>query len=532
MSYIGTTVPIPLGGLGLQTDDPMTSLPPNALIKANNISLFSGRISKSKGSSKFNTQTLTDSVVGVYDWWPTPSLQRLIAVTADGSIWRDTGDGSFNSATPIETGLGPYSTDVKMVTGGQESAGNNRKLFILGDSEQIQVINGDGGSTSDIANPSTDWATGNYPTFGIIYQGRLCVFGSSADPHRAYFSTPDDHEDFTTGSPPTFAVFPGEGEGLVSAAVYRGLLFLFKRPFGVYIIDGRDPLTTNWTTVRYSDSFGVASPHAVLQVLGDLIAGNSFGSYTSLQASDAFGDFEAGDVLANASIENYIRTQFNQIGLPYAQSIYYPEKKLAFFSGYSTSISGPDRMLVIDMSKQQPRFSLETKDIPTSLGLRKDTFGILRPMYGTADGDILIMDQDNYLVNGTPYLAEFQTAYTDFSFASSELGGKNKIFDFLELNYVPTGNNNFSVDVFIDGELRDTLTFSQTYGTPLDSFVLDSDVLAGDPAGSRNRKPLKSCTGNRISVRVYNGAYNEGFTVERILVGFRLSDERVYAAQV
>jgi len=152
-------------------------------------------------------------------------------------------------------------------------------------------------------------------------------------------------------------------------------------------------------------------------------------------------------------------------------------------------------------------------------------------MYGAIDGFVYLMDQETYSMNGQAYIGEFQTPYTDFSFASPELSGKNKIFDFLEVNYLATGNNNFFVDVYIDGQFRQTLTFTQVLGAALDSFVLDVDKLAGAPNGSRNRKPLLSCTGAKISLRFYNNNVNEAFIVERAVVGFRISNEAVFSFQ-
>lgn len=679
MAYQGISVPIVLGQAGLITDDPISSLPLNALQKANNITFDSGRIGKSLGSTKFNSTALESDIVAVFDWFPTPSSQRLIAVTDNGKVWRDTGDGTFSSATAIKTGLGTLTTDTKIATGGAESSLRNKKLFISTGVSQVQVIDGDASTTRDIIFPSPDWQAGNYPTFCIQYQNRMVMLNSAADRHRAYFSTVSDHENFTgisfntnrwelwrrvaatpnvdatatvqagtavsiftttnndgflaygiqqfnkltftvsqaaTGSPvytyeywngsawtaltgvtapdltttgsndltfnipsnwavgdgtegggnnayyairvlattapttavqvtswstinttynsapPTFPVFPGEGEGIIAAAVYRGLLFLFKEPYGVYIIDGRDPSSSNWTVSRYSDSFGVASPHSVIQVLGDLLAANSIGSITSLQASDAFGDFEAGDILANAKVEEYVREQLNFAGIPFAQSVYYPEKKLAMFTGQSTSALVRDRILVIDVARQNSRPYFITKDSPNCIALRKDSQGISRPMYGTQDGFVYLMDQQTYNNAGVSYLGEFQTAYIDFSQVDSGLAGKNKIFDFLEVNYLPTGNNSFFCDVYVDGDLRQTLSFTQYLGVGLDTFILDEDTLAADPTSGRNRKPLKSCTGNTISFRFYNNNSNESFRVERIIVGFRISAEQIYSTQV
>lgn len=537
MAYSGSTISIPLGQLGLRTDDPMTSLPPNALIKANNVSLYAGKIEKARGTTKYNSTALPSDVVAVYDWHPTSALQRLIAATDDGKIYRDTGSGTFNSNTAITDLATPITTDTHMVSGGAEQAGNNKKLFIFTGAAQVQVLDGDGASTSNISAPSADWAAGNYPKFGIIYGGstgaggRLCAMNSAADRHRLYFSTPDDHEDFVTGSPPTVSVFPGEGDGIIAAAVYRGLLFIFKAPFGVYILDGRDSDSANWTLSKYSDSFGIQSPHSILQVLTDLIAANSFGSYTSLQASDSFGDFEAGDILSNNLVEDYIRSIFNSAGLPYSQCVYYPEKKQAFFTGQSSSADLRNQMVIFDVGRQELRIYLDTKERPNCLGIRQDSQKILRPMYGDKDGYVWLMDQNTYNRGGSPYIGEFQTAYTDLSFASSELAGKNKLFDFLEVNYIATGNNNFYCDVFVDGDFRQTLIFDQVLGAALDSFELDVDRLAADQAGHRNRKQLRSCTGNRISFRFYNNGFNEAFKIERINVGFRLSAEQMYSSQ-
>lgn len=680
MAYSGVSIPIVLGQVGLITDDPISSLPLNALAKANNVSFQNGRISKSLGCSKLNSTALSSDIVGLFDWWPTSALQRTIALTDDGKMFRDTGDGTFTTQTAITSGLGALTTDSHMITAGQESAGRSKKLFTFTNGvNQIKVITADGTTNVNVALPSADWATGNYPTFGVQYQNRIVVMGGASNKHQLYCSTVSDHENFVgpnfgnsrwelwsriaatpnvdrtatiqagsattiftttasdgfliygvqtfnkftitisqasgaagtytyefwngtawaaltmittpiytaTGSvfaqwsipstwaagdgtevggsvlyytirvlanpapavavqitsltvtntnydaaPATFSVFPGEGDGILSAYVYRGLLFIFKKPFGVYVLDGRDPSSANWTLSRYSDAFGVSSPHSILQILGDLVAGNSNGSYTSMQASQNFGDFDAGDILQNAKVEEYIRDQLNFTGLPYSQSVYYPEKKLALFTGQSSTTLLRDRMLAIDVARDNPRISLITKDNPNCLALRKDSQGISRPMYGDASGFVYLMDQSTYNVAGVAFLGEFQTAYTDFGQVDQSLAGKNKIFDFLEVNYVPTGNNNFYIDVYVDGEFRQTLTFGQILGIGLDSFVLDVSALAGEPVGNRNRKQLKSCTGNKISFRVYNNSSNEAFQIERLIVSFRMSAEQIYSGQV
>lgn len=678
MGYKGSQITIPLGQLGLLTDDTASALPVNSLAQANNIAFKGGRLSKMFGSTKYNTANLAASILAVFDYWPTPSTQRMVVATDDGKIFRDLGDGSFDSTTPMSS-LNAVNTS-HMLTAGNEVAGNNKKLFVLSDTNQIQVIDGDASTTRNINLPAIDWQTGNYPTFAVPYQNKIVVLGSAADPHRLYFSTVSDHENFagqqiptsrwqltqriaatpnvdltatvqahgaavifhaatnnngyiigaikpfnkftmtvsvvnstvgfttsyeywngsawaaltltTTPSydslgsttaefvipsswvagvgtegvadpsyynirvlqtvhsnqevtitslaiynttfdalPDTVSVYPGEGEKLICAQEYRGLLFIFKKPYGAYILDGRNPDSAQWSLYKYSDAFGVASPKGVIQVLGDMIAANSIGSFTSLQASNTFGDFEPGDILANNKVEDYIRDQLNFAGISDSQAIYYPEKKIAMWTGSSSSTGVKDRILAIDVAAPNPRISIITKDAPNALGLRKDNEGILRPFYGDINGDVYLMDSNTYNVGASPYLAEFRTNDSDLGQMDSQLAGKNKIFDFIEVSYIPTGNNTFKCDVYIDGELRDTKTFTTVLGAALDSFVLDSDVLTGTAGTRRDRQPLRSCTGNKIALHFYNNGNNEGFTVERVILNFRLSSDQLYAAQ-
>jgi hypothetical protein len=681
MAYRGAQVTIPLGSVGLLTDDVLISLPMNSLNRAYNVEFESGRISKQKGSTRYNADDALDSdIVCLFDYYPTPTTQRLIAITDNGKIWRDTGDSTFSSVTPITTGLGSPTVNSQMITGGAESSGRDRKLFIqTAGNAQIQIIEGDASVTRDIFMPSQDWQTGDFPTFAIPYQNRMCVMGSAADRHRLYFSTVSDHENFTginfptsswqlysriaatpnvdrtatiqagtavtiftttnndgflayasqkfnkltltisqaqTGAPvytyeyyngstwaaltttavpdyttlasdtlefnipidwnigdgtevggsedfyairalattapatavqitsltvtnttfdsapPTFAVFPGEGDGILCAAVYRGLLFVFKEPYGVYVLDGRDPDSDNWTIKAYSNAFGVSSPHAVVQILGDLVAANSIGSITSLQASDAFGDFEAGDILANAKVEEYIRNEFSFDGVPFTQAVWYPEKKTAIFTAMGNGSTTQDRMLMINTSTQNSRISLVNKDAPNCIAMRKDAQGILRPIYGTQDGYVYLMDRPTYNVNDEAYMGEFQTNYTDLSQADQSLAGKNKIFDFIEVGYIALDNSTFYCDIYIDGELRDTKAFDTFFGVELDSFVLDVDELAGDSLPNRNRLKLNSCTGNKISLRFYSNEDNGAFRIEKVILNFRVSAEQVYVNQI
>lgn len=648
MGYKGNTAPIPLGQLGLRTDDSMTSLPPNAAIKANNVDFFSSRLEKSKGSTRYNTNTLSGAVEGIFDWWPVPTSQRCIAATIDGNVYRDTGSGTFSI---IKSGLNALSNACFFTAGGQEASPNNRKLFLFSALNQVQVLDGDGSSMHTIAYPALDWISGSYPTVGVIFQNRLVA----ASKHFIYLSnsftrntalsgtipidniptwnlitlpvttsspvldwtsttyngsgvtnyiitlkrTSDNavisgptaignvtsyvftglalvngisyyatlqaytsgavlvytvnsqsftvdtsatglgvnystygHEDFrtsnasdTTKDAAFFEVFPGEGEEIISLNVYKGRLFIFKRPFGVYYINTNNSVVpVDWGIQKLTDSFGIASAHAIIQPQDDLVVGNNTNSITSMQATQAFGDVKSGDILANNQIEQYYKSVTSTTGIPFMHAAYYAEKKKAYFTGRTLFGTNQNQILVIDVARNNSRFSLETKDQPTCLGLRKGTDNIQKPFYGSDNGNIYLMEGTSYNVNGAPYLAEFQTPYTDLSYVDPSLASKSKIFDFLEVQFVSTGNWAFFVDVFCDNRFVETLTYNQQAGAALDTFILDVDRLAVEYT-QELRLPMHA-TGRRISLRIYNNGLNQFYRVEKLIVSFRVSAEQ------
>ena len=278
-----------------------------------------------------------------------------------------------------------------------------------------------------------------------------------------------------------------------------------------------------WGAKKLSDSFGVASSHVIIQAMDDMWVADNTGSITSLQATQAFGDIKSGDILAANQVEEYIKTQMVPDGYKNLQAIYYQEKKRAYFTGTSNG-DKQNRILILDIARQTPRITIETKDQPTCLGLRKDNQLIPRPFYGADDGKVWLMEQGDYTVDGLAYNAEFQTPYIDFSYLDPSLASKNKLFDFLEIQYLATGAWSFNVSVYIDDKLSETITIKQPVGGTLDAFVLDTDRLSVESSRS-NRVPLHGC-GRRISFKIFNNVIGQFFKVEKLVINFRLSAEQ------
>lgn len=521
MAYSGETVTIPLGAYGLLTDVAPGNIPANALIKADNVVCNIGSIEKIGGSLKYNSSALSDKIVALFDWHPTNWQQRLIAACADGTIYRDIGDRTFSGGTAINSGLSGLTNRCQFVEGGKEGLSNAKKLFLFSENNQVQVLSGDGTAFADITSPAADWTAPNFPTCGIVHRNRLWAFLKQ----RAYASDATDHEDFTGGGILTMNVGAGEGGDIVGAYVFKGRMFVFKEGNFTYYLDDTDTTSSNWVFRKLDTGIGLASPHSIVQMINDLIFMNTTGSLSSGIASQNFGDMESADVLANAQIEDYVRSVTSVSGLQYSHALYYEAKKQAYFTYWSTYNGSNDKFLVVDMNTPNPRFTFCTKDNPECLASRKDNNGVLRPIYGDPSGFVYWMDREDRDVGGSAYTGTFQTPHIDFRHLDPRLANKEKHFDWLSIEFVPEGAWDISVDVYIDGKFRETLTFSmKNRSDGMDSFTLDTDLLGREDAQTSPSKQLHG-TGRRISLKFYNAGLRQSFKIASFTVGFRVAGE-------
>lgn len=411
MAYeAGEGVLIPLGKGCLQTDDSQDDIPLNKLVQARNVTIRNGVIEKDFGSKRWNPTSLPAKVIGFFDWWPDDITQYVIVVCSDGKIYRFTDPYNYSEVTAL--GSAPASLKISggvhFVQGGQESVTRSRKLFIFSGFDQIQVISGDSttrrnlGDTSNGApsgsGPATDWQSNSYPTFGFIHRNRLFVFGNKNFPHMVYASTTANHEDFITvlGGDKliTYNVYPGESDGNFTAYVYKGKVILFKYPLGAYGLAEGDSLDTAYFQKLNTD-FGSASRHSAVQAKDDLLVANSEGSITSIAAAFQLGDIKAADLMTSLRNESFMRFETNQSKNDGRWAIYYPDKKVCFFTYQSSSGYRNDRILVLDLSRGSPEMSWSDKDQANCLGLIRDVKKILRPYYGSDDGHLYLLDSED-----------------------------------------------------------------------------------------------------------------------------------------
>jgi hypothetical protein len=517
VAYTGNKAKIPLGEFGLLTDVAPDKVPPNALIKANNVCFFNGAVEKAPGTIKWNDTALSAGIIALYQWRPTLEKERMIAVTSAGDIFRGQ-DRQFGSAinSTIASSLTP---NCLFAEGGAETAGRDKKLFLFtGGTTNPYVLSGDGTAFSTLSASNTDWTSPTtFPKFGLVHRNRLWAFAGQI----SYASDSGNHENFQTANL-TEPVYPGEGGELRGAAVFKGRLFAFKDGGFTYLLNDQDNSESNWYWQKISNNFDLAAPNAVTEVLDDMIAGNTSGTITSYAASDKLGSVEAADIIQEMQFESFLRGNTSKVGVPFQHVLYYAEKKILFATYRSAYYTYNDMLIMIDFGRNDRlRPAFWVKGSPQCLSFYQDVNQIKRPMYGDKDGYIHMMDQQDRLEGSTAYTGEFQTPHLDFSHLDPALSSAEKHFDFLAVHYMPESTGALSCDYFIDGRFVETVTFSMIqYRRPeLGVLTLGTDRLA--QPNEETAIVRLAGTGRTFSARFYNAGSNQSFRIPAITIYFR-----------
>lgn len=577
MAYKGQAVIIPLGDGGIISDVPQTRMPSTSLIEARNVTLANGYLEKHPGSRIWNVTAANDSIAAFQEYYPVPSEQLILVIGANGLVckFKNRYEKIDILPDPTVTPAAPYPLNVKLqyfynqnsqpkiVIGGSESVGTPKKAFLFSGGSQVQVIEGNSNFYRPIKKPAADWSA-SYPVFGLIHKDRLWAFGNKNAQDILYASVLGDQEDFQTTTPTPavsdaqiIEVATGEGNGISAIFVFKKRLFIVKRSGGLYQLNDDDIDPANWSVTRVNSDFDAASMHGIAQIFDDVLIFNKEGTISSVAASFQLGDIQSSDIFNALGVERYFRQDISVSTLSCVQAVYYQNQKQIYFmyqskSGIKDLGQLPNRILVMDMLVgKQPRLTLSDKDAPLCLGMITDCDGIAKPCYGDISGHIWEMTSANRQLQGSnlpyvdagywevgyvdpgevlPYDFVAQTPHLDFGYADAGLANKTKRYDFLELAFQPTGDWNVDVDVYIDSEYKETISYNLLRDRPLadfgssKGFVLDVDRVDGD-IPKAIRKPLHG-QGRTISFRLHSDGLSQNIKLQSLQVYFRASDER------
>lgn len=524
MPYRGITIPLPLGSDGLTGSKNLANIPPTYLVEATNITYANGTIGKEPGAAKYNSTVISGAptVHAGWDHVTNALAQRMVVALSDGTLKKDSGSGAF--ATTLKSGLA--NAHAFFCEGGKEVAANSRKLFLFTGVDVVQVLADDAATTSNIATPPADWSGSNQPRFGFLHGSRLMAGGNLNDPHRLYFSTLANHEDFTGAGSGSLAIYPGEGERLVGGISYKGRAILWKYPRGIYLVDSSSTTITDWSVSRLTSTVGGVSPSGYAITENDVLFVDATGAIQSLRAVQEFGDVGGQSLSALALLDPFLRSALNMGALGFTRAIYYASKREVIFALGSTGATTiNDRRLVVDLNlPQKPRFRWSDRDICPALWLRKDTLGVPRPLVGDNAGFVWLLDQEPRIKDGAGYLARFATVPTDLGYLNPGLAQKTKNLEFIRVTYEPLGNWNVNLDVVADNKIVSSLSIALgTSGFVLGIAVLGVDTLGG--GGIRTARRRISGRGRRVSVVTSASGPGEDFSIASIEIDCVIGDD-------
>lgn len=526
MAYSGLVAEIPIGQSGL-TGSLSTGMDPSYLTFATNVTFENGTLEKEGGSAHYNLTAITagPQILGGAEHLTNALAQRIVIACSDGTLRKDSGTLAF--PTTLKSGLSTSMRPV-FVQGGKEAAAGNRKLFVFTGTNVVQVLADDGATTTDIATPPTDWSGTNQPTFGFIHNYRLLAAGNANDPHRIYYSTTSNHEDFTSAGAGSLAIYAGEGDKLVGGISFGNYAIVWKYPRGIYLIDMRSATAANWTVQKISNQVGLCSPWAFAQAESDVYFMDAAGNVQSLRNSTSNVDVEGYEVGQLVHLNPLLRSTINPIYLPNVRAIYYPAKREVQFA--MTAINGNstvnNQRLIIDLFRPDKlRFRGSLQNVCVSLWLQRDADGVQRPACGDHIGFVWLLDQTMRTKDGGAYDAFAETVPTDLGFANPEWANRTKNAAFLEILFNPRGDSDpVTVEIDWDNRYHQTIVFTPDMGgTPLGSFVLGEHALGGVAYTSIRRRLYGG--GKYVSFRFSNSAAGQNFSVDRVRLYFTLGNE-------
>ena len=525
MSYAGSMKEIRFGQFGIVSDLASDAMPDGGLIRCENGQFLNGIVEKAeeisdwvRSNPTYSTPTFTtEKPIANHRYFPFPREERQIVVTDAGVVYKYTSP-FLRTALTAETSSDPTTLSISgmpvIATGGNEVQGNAKKVFIYTGNSQVQVMEADEDTRRSITNPAADWSS-TFPTYGLIFRSKhACIMG-----HTLYLSPSTDHEDFraATSGVQVIQCFPGEGEGIISAFIYKTKLFVFKAPYGVYVLNDTDTDPDNWFFQKSSGSFGIASPQSFFEATDDYYVMSNDGTVISMTAALRMGDIYNADLLSASKNSVFFRAKIRNQYLNRSFGAYLPKKKIGVFGFASYTSSGGycDSLVYIDFNGDVPRISwhrYKNTEFASCHYFRDpysdDKFLFTKHKYSSGSYTTGVMGTyyPSYSSN-TPF--RLQTPHSNLGVPA------NKLFDGFELIFESGAVYPLAVDVYVDSKYSERFLIQPFYGDALGPaffsisrfanplFLLGTDSLVG--RGTRPKWHSLHARGHTISFVIRDG---------------------------
>lgn len=473
---------------------------------------------KIPGAAKVNTVALSGDVLAHWDFiYGTPAAQELVAYLDDGAT---------GAIVTVDAGGLDATVKAALTTGGfpwfeEGWTGSAKALYLFNGLDAPQVYLGGGGASTDLPDPSPDWAA-NKPAAASKTRERMVAWGNLNFPHNLYLSVPGNHNDFKGPESAVERVFPGEGEKITAGKFFKERFYIGKFPHGIFYLDDSDVSIANWERDRVTDSIGTAGPGCFLDIGDDLLILGTDGYFYALSQIRTQGQVEVPPFMPQETSE-FIKEKLNLNYLHKVRSIWFGHKRQAWFAvptGVSTFCNA---ILIFDLMDQtNAKFLYSSRDVCPSLTVRRTSLTAVRkPSFGDNDGFIWQGDQTARTKDGEGYTAQYETV------PSAIIPGGVHRANLEELQVVmqPQGNWDLTIETQRDGQVGQTLAFSmQTPGAAVGSISLDSDVLAGQVIANTKHRLEGDC--HYLKLIGKNENASENFAVMSHIVRYTRGNER------
>ena len=530
MSFTGQTIEIPVGQDGLSGTSNPADLAPSQLTMAKNISYWSGVLRRESGALLQNTVQLPAQIQGGYNWHP--AGERSIVPLSNGELRLDTGDGSYSRVAA--SGLNPFDMLPFFTEGGQEAGGKPTILFCALSPNPPRVIVGNSVDATLIPTGApgqghpAEWDISG-PSLFVMHEGRMWALGTGNDPHRAWYSSTDNHMAYLSGDGGgSISVYPGEADRIVAACSYKGLLICWKRPFGIYAIDTTETDPTGWRVTRISAYIGSRGPGCVAPLDNDIMFMDYVGNLQLLSGITEYGKAGTRNLTESYDLGSYIRDTYTPDRFQFTTMQYSPARREIHITLATRGSDHEDHRLVIDMNVAgRYRFRVVDRDLCGGLWLASDVFGTLRPVVGGADGRIWMLDQLGTMRSGLDWVPD-DPAVSVWATGWMDLGTpvRRKLGKFMEVLAEVDTLVTIAIEVWWDGSLKQTIHLDMgAPGARFDHAHFDQDRFVGTQIITRRVRIVGS--GRRLQLVGKSLIPGSDFGLARIFLQGDLSDERI-----
>jgi hypothetical protein len=530
MAFTGVSVPIPLGIAGLSGNPNHAELTPAHLVTAQNVSYWTGTLRRESGAVLVTPTALAGAITSGYTW--RGGTRTVITVHPAGQpleLRKDTGPGTF--ATVLATASVSSDLIPTYAEGGEESLTAAIRLFVAWSPNAPRVVIGDADTATAITGAPAEWAASGPAQF-VLHEGRMWGLGAGNDPHRVWYSSTTDHEQFVGTGGGNLLVYAGEGDRIVAGLSFKGLLLIWKSPGGIYAIDTADIDPTRWRVTRIAEHIGTRGPGCVTMIDTGVMFIDHAANVQLVTGITEYGSISTANLTRAYDIGGRLRQQTLPTFLPFTVVHFVAARREIHITLRQRGSGGAWGRLVIDLNRADAphRFRTVTRDHAQSLWVAEDSEGTRRPMIGDSEGRVWRLDQPGTTRTGPgfptddPAQSIALTPEMDFGEPT-----KRKLGKFIEAYVTPDVRSQFFVEVYWDGILRDVVDFDMTLvgfalGPAPDPFILDTSWLAGAALTVRRMRLVGS--GRRLQLRVVSKGFGEDFSIARLYVSGAFSNER------